>query len=243
MKKLFFFLALLLPIGAWADETVIATKIWTSHFLFVDGVGATCNTTSDGLSITNPAVQADLWKPRTGVLQAFNLERDNDYIVRITAKIPSDGKIQVYMGSWESGEQYEKVVQASNDVQVIDIDFPDYSVAVKDAHIQFLSGGIKGTTIIKKVEVIDKTNNEKVIAERDFTSPYWFGDEGTGATYEMTSVGIAITNPAVQAEMWTPQTTVLDADVTLKRNHTYKVKVYAKIPSSGQLQVRMGGGD
>ena len=48
------------------------------------------------------------------------------------------------MGSWESGEQYEKVVQASNDVQVIDIVFPDYSVAVKRCSHQFLSGGIRG---------------------------------------------------------------------------------------------------
>ena len=245
MKKLFFFLALLLPIGAWADETVIAEKNWISPYFFIDeGVGATCNTTSEGLSITNPAVQTEVYKPQTGVLQAINLEKDNDYIVRITAKIPSDGKIQVNMGNWESCEQYEKVVVASDDDQVIDIDFTDYAFTIEDAHILFQSGWIKGTTIIKNVEVIDKTNEEKVIAERNYTSPYWFADEGTGATYEMTSDGVAITNPAVQAEMYTPQTSVLDATgVTLKRNHSYKVIITAMIPSSGQLQVNMGGGE
>lgn len=194
--------------------------------------------------LPNPAVQAEIFMLQTEVLQAFPIEKDNDYIVRITAKIPSNGQIQVNMGSWEYFQDHAVNVVASNDFQDIEVSIPDYPEDIKNAHILFQNGFIKGTTIIRSVEVIDKTNDEKLIAERDFTSPYWFGDEGTGATYEMTSDGVAITNPAVQAEMWSPQTSVLDATgVTIKRNHSYKVIITAKIPSNGQLQVNMGGGE
>ena len=72
-----------------------------------------------------------------------------------------------------------------------------------------------------------------------FHGPYWFDGEGVGATYEITADGLAITNPEIQDELYTVQTQVIQ-NASLRKGHTYKVIVNAKIPSDGQLQVNFG---
>ena len=240
MKKLFFFLALLLPIGAWAGETVIATDHWAGPYFFSDdGVGATCNMTSEGLAIYNPKVQELLWTPQAMVIADMTLEENHTYKVIVSAKIPSAGKLQVNLRNWESDWSKSISVNASNDFQDFEFLFENCPYYTESGHVMFQNGGIKGTSIVRNVKVLDMTNSGKVIAEKSWDAPYWFDDEGTGATCTITDEGLAITNPNVQEELWKPQTWVLKY-AKLKHSHTYKVVVNAKIPSDGFLQVQLG---
>ena len=243
MKKLFLFLALLLPIGAWADEVLVASQDWVTPWFENGGTNATCALTADGIAITNPKVQTDMWTPQTEICVGnLTLKKDHYYIVRLTIKVPSNGTYFMHLGSWESNDGCDFTLNASDDFQVIDLKFDEYHYNVDDAHVLFQSGYVKGTTVIQNVQVLDVTNDETLLVEKNWISPFWFDDGGTGATCEMVANGVAITNPKVQSELYTPQTEVLQG-AKLEENHTYKVIVEAKIPSNGELQVNMGNGD
>ena len=243
MKKLFFFLALLLPIGAWANEVLVASQDWVTPWFDNGGTNATCALTADGIAITNPKVQTDMWTPQTEICVGnLTLKKDHYYIVRLTIKVPSNGTYFMHLGSWESYDECDFTLNASDDFQVIDLKFDEYHYNVDDAHVLFQSGYVKGTTVIQNVQVLDVTNDETLLVEKNWISPFWFDDGGTGATCEMVADGVAITNPKVQSELYTPQTEVLQG-AKLEENHTYKVIVEAKIPSNGELQVNMGNGD
>ena len=228
--------------SATSDENVIAEKDWSSPYWFGDyeDNGATYVMTSEGVAINNPQVQEDLWRPQTSVLEGATLEENHSYKVVVNAKIPSDGQLQINMGSWGFAQQYDFPVTASDDFQDIEVLFDDFPNNEEGVHVLFQNGGIAGTCVVRNVKIIDLTDNENVVAEQEWTSPYWFGDyEDNSATYEMTSNGVAINNPQVQEDLWHPQTMVLDG-ATLEENHSYKVVVNAKIPSDGQLQINMG---
>lgn len=240
MKQLFLFLALLLPIGAWAGETVIATDHWAGPYFFSDdGVGATCNMTSEGLAIYNPKVQELLWTPQAMVIADMTLEKNHSYKVIVSAKIPSAGKLQLNLSNWESDWNKNISVNASNNFQDFEFLFENCPYYTESGHILFQNGGIKGTSVIRNIKVLDMTNSGKVIAEKGWDAPYWFDDRGTSATCTITDEGLAITNPTIQEELWKPQTWVLKY-AKLEQAHTYKVVVNAKIPSNGVLQVQLG---
>ncbi len=244
MKKLFFFLALLLPIGAWADEVLIANQDWTAAGGFLpEGTGATSTLTADGLAIYNPKVQTDAYKPQTLIGGGeLILKTDHYYKVRLTVKVPSNGKYVVCLGTWASSQGYEIQATASDDFQEFEVEFNEYPYNLTEAHILFQSGFVKGTTVVQNVKVLDVTSDETLLIEKNWNSPFWFADEGSGATCEMVADGVAITNPKVQSEHYAPQTEVLQG-TKLQENHTYKVIVEAKIPSNGELQINMGNGD
>ena len=242
IKKLFFFLALLLPIGAWADETVIAEEDFNAPYLFTDdGVGASYEMTKDGIAITNPKVQKNEWIPQTKIIKDATLRKGHNYKVVIRAKIPSAGNLRVELGSWSTDNAVvatSKAVKASEDFQEIEFTYNNFPIDARDGHVLFQNGFIVGTCVVQWVKVYDLAEIEP-IAERDWTGPYWFGEDGTGATYEMTADGLAITNPAVQAESWTPQTQILQ-NVKYQQDHFYKVIINAKIPSAGELVIQIG---
>lgn len=244
MKKLFFFLALLLPIGAWADEILIANQDWTAAGEFLpEGTGATSTLTADGLAIYNPKVQTDAYKPQTVICGGeLTLKTDHYYKVRLTVKVPTNGKYIVCLGTWGSSQGTEVQATASDDFQEFEVEFNEYPYNLTEAHILFQSGFVKGTTVVQNVQVLDVTNDETLLTEKNWISPFWFADEGSGATCEMVADGVAITNPKVQSEHYAPQTEVLQG-AKLQENHTYKVIVEAKIPSNGELQINMGNGD
>ena len=82
---------------------------------------------------------------------------------------------------------------------------------------------------------------DTTIAEKDWSLGSWLiSNEDVGATCKMTSDGLAITNPGVQEEAWTPQAIVLEG-FSLKKGRDYVVRLNVKIPASGKLQVNMGG--
>ena len=240
-------MALLLPMGVWADdETIIAERNWTGPSWFNDeGTQATCGMTAEGVTITNPEVQSQYWTPQMCVVDGIILQEGHNYKVLITAKVPSGGPLYVQLGSWEddadSNIYYDRMVEleASSEFQDIEMLFGDFPAFTKKGHVVFQTGFITGTCTVKNVQVIDVTNEEEIIEELDLTGPYWFNDEDTGATCEMTAEGIAITNPEVQESLWKPQMSILEK-FELKKFHSYKVIINAKIPSDGLLQVQLG---
>jgi hypothetical protein len=245
MKKLFFFLALLLPIGAWADEVLIASQDWTDcgEFNSYEGTGATRARMADGLAINNPKVQTEIWTPGIVICGGdLTLKKDHYYKVRLTMKVPSDGTYTLVLGCWGPSQGHGFQATASDDFQVFEIEFPEYEYDLVEAHVCLLTGWVAGTTVVQNVQVLDVTNGETLLAEKNWISPFWFADEGSGATCEMVADGVAITNPKVQSEHYAPQTEVLRG-AKLQENHTYKVIVEAKIPSNGELQINMGNGD
>ena len=94
----------------------------------------------------------------------------HDYIVRLTLKVPSDGNYQVNLGSWYDNTQYQAPATASDDWQEIDVNFPkfgwdegvlysweaDSQLDLACCHVLLQCGWMVGTTIVKKVLVIEK---------------------------------------------------------------------------------------
>ena len=115
----------------------------------------------DGLAITNTNMQAQSWQPQVVVVPngSFDLEEGHDYIVRLTIKVPSDGTYMVNVGSYQNAHNVCHVpVEAGDDFQIIDVEYPEYkySVAEADAHVVLGLGWVVGTTIIKEVEVFER---------------------------------------------------------------------------------------
>ena len=178
MKKLFFFLALLLPIGAWGNIIVIAERDWTSctedelmFYEFSNGQEGSVRASKEGIVITLPKLSDEIWQPQTMILDRAFLEKGQDYTVRITAKIPSDGQLQVNMGSFSAAEHKVVDVIGSDDFQIIDIMFPDFPYT--NAHILFQSGFIVGTCIIKKVQILRKVNTWTLAGDESLVGIDW----------------------------------------------------------------------
>ena len=122
-------------------------------------------TTDEGLAIYNPEKQEYAGSIFTIISGGgFSLEENHDYMVRLTMKVPSDGSYVVNIGSWSTNCSKEVAVSASDDFQVVDVQFPDFWGDVTDrtfepingdAHIFFYSGLVAGTTVVKKVEVYE----------------------------------------------------------------------------------------
>ena len=128
--------------------------------------------TEEGLAITVHTKQGQIWQPQVMVApDAFPLEVGHDYIVRLTLKVPSDGKYQVNLGSWAANTQYQAPVTASDEWQEIDVNFPQFGWDevwsdfwdadsrnnLNSCHVLLQCGWMVGTTIVKKVQVIEKT--------------------------------------------------------------------------------------
>ena len=127
--------------------------------------------TDEGLAITVHTKQGQIWQPQLMVVpDAFLLEVGHDYIVRLTLKVPSDGIYQVNLGSWEANTQYKTSVTACDEWQEIDVKFPkfgwdegvlysweaDSQLDLACCHVLLQCGWMVGTTIVKKVQVIEK---------------------------------------------------------------------------------------
>ena len=122
-------------------------------------------TTDEGLAIDNPKMQefaGSIWTlVNTG---GFSLEENHNYVVRLTMKVPSDGKYMVALGNWFTSYSLEVPVSASDDFQIVDVPFLNYwgektdmpfKPIEEDAHINLCSGWVVGTTVVKKVEVYE----------------------------------------------------------------------------------------
>ena len=129
--------------------------------------------TDEGLAITVNTKQGQIWQPQVAVVPdgCFSLEAGHDYIVRLTMKTPSEGTYQVNMGSWPANTQYMVNVPASDDWQEVDVNFTNFvwdkelfhsedadsRNYLEACHVLLHCGWMVGTTIVKKVQVIEKT--------------------------------------------------------------------------------------
>lgn len=164
-KQLLLSVLMSLPVmimGQSQSGVVVAEKDWTGVAEYSgwfgpgDDSGATMDMVADGVAITNPAVQEQYWTPQATVITGASLEKDHNYIVRITAKIPSNGQVGLVLGNWGGGDECFVDVSGSDNFQVIDVDFPDlYLDCNGDGLVLFRVGKIIGTSIVKKIQIID----------------------------------------------------------------------------------------
>ena len=258
MKKLFTLVAMaLMAVGANA-QTKIAEVDFTTAEAF-DGwtqfgdeqTDGKVELTADGLAITVGIQTGQLWQPQIMVIPdgSFNLAEDGDYKVIVNAKFPAAGTLQINMGSWSANDQGQFPVEASDDFQTIECEFPGWAVDAEGAHLLFQCGDFKGTTIVKSIEVYDMAGGsaETVLYENDFTGitafDGWsqFGDEQTDGKVDVDADGVAITVGIQTGQLWQPQVMIVpDGSFNLAEDGDYKVVVTAKFPTDGTLQINMG---
>ncbi|MBQ8990119.1 MAG: hypothetical protein IJ067_10555 [Prevotella sp.] len=117
--------------------------------------------TDEGLAITNPYKRESLWFPETSITEGdLSFEAGHDYIVRLTLKVPSDGTYWMFLGRWDTSLIREVPVTASDDFQIIDIDFSDFDGNTwRDGFVLLGNGQVVGTTILKNVQVFEKVES------------------------------------------------------------------------------------
>jgi len=164
MKKLLTLLTMaLMVIGANA-QAVIAEKDWTgcskSDLLggYIGDSDGSIEATADGVAITISKKSAQIWQPQTFVLHEddVSLDEGGNYMVVITAKIPSDGELWVDLGDLVVNRTQRYIdVNASDDFQEIVIQFNEFPTGISGVYVNIGSGCVVGTTVIKKVEIWD----------------------------------------------------------------------------------------
>ena len=235
--------------------------------------------TEEGLAITVHTKQGQIWQPQVMVVpDAFPLEAGHDYIVRLTLKVPSDGIYQVNLGSWAANTQYKTSVTVSDEWQEIDVNFPQFGLDeewlnylnfdsrnyLEACHVLLQCGWMVGTTIVKKVQVIEQTksdttdvnteepinddseNNQdkKLIFEKDWVGVEYsewsiLEDPPIWAYYEATDEGLAITNSTVNNHIFDVR--VQNGFFSLEEGHDYFVRLTIKLPSEGNIFMRLDG--
>ena len=118
----------------------------------------------EGLAITVTRLQDQSWQPQVMVVPdgSFDLEEGHNYVVRLTIKVPSDGSYYVNIGTWQANGFAYAPATASDTFQIIDVDYPEYKGKVIGAHVLVGFGWVPGTTIIKEVEVFEKTSTAAI---------------------------------------------------------------------------------
>lgn len=123
---------------------------------------------SDGIAIINPCLQDEIWDNWAFVLANFPLEKGHDYIVRLTLKVPSDGAYYIELGSLNGEEvlSHQVSVKGSDTFQVIDVEYPEYKCcdAKDDGFVILGCGWVVGTTILKEVELLERTSTNDIIS-------------------------------------------------------------------------------
>ena len=150
---------------------------------------------ADGVAITVGVQTGQLWQPQVMIVPdgSFNLEEDGNYKVVITAKYPTDGTLQVNMGSWSANDQATFPITATGDFQTDEFDFEGWSVNAEGAHLLFQCGDFKGTTIVKSVKVIQvggETAIKSVKAAKEDGAIYNLAGQKVSASYK----GVVIKN-------------------------------------------------
>ena len=150
---------------------------------------------ADGVAITVGVQTGQLWQPQVMIVPdgSFNLEEDGNYKVIITAKYPSDGTLQVNMGSWSANDQAQFPITATGDFQTDEFVFEGWSVTAEGAHVLFQCGDFKGTTIVKSIQVIDLDGTDaikSVKAAKEDGAIYNLAGQKVSASYK----GVVIKN-------------------------------------------------
>jgi hypothetical protein len=183
--------------GGEGGEAVVASKDWTGGFegdypmwaQFADGQEGNVASDAEGVAITVGTQTGELWQPQVQILnEGLTLEEDHSYKVVVTAKFPGDGTLQINMGNWDGRDQLTTDVTATGDFQEVEIVFENYAYNVDgNGFVLFQCGDFAGTTIVKKVEVIDldasAIQNVKV-AEKADNAIYNLAGQKVSASYK-----------------------------------------------------------
>ena len=134
--------------------------------VYYSDLSETLELVSDGLALKNPQQLGEMWEPQFFVLGNLPLEEGHDYVVRLTLKVPSDGTYWVDLCSWNQGVSCARQLSviASHDFQIIDVEYPEYKCRVIDGMIILGWGWVVGTTILKEVEVLEKTSTAGILS-------------------------------------------------------------------------------
>ena len=164
MKKFFTLVAMaLMAVGANAQELIASADFTTAtefngwtQFADEQTDGSVTLQQGEGLAITVGIQTGQLWQPQIMVIPdgSFNLEEDGNYKVVVTAKYPTDGKLQINMGTWGTNDQAAFDVTSSGDVQTDEFLFEGWSATLEGCHLLFQCGDFKGTTILKSIKVV-----------------------------------------------------------------------------------------
>ena len=257
------------PIVKPTTGSIIADADWTGGFdgdypywyQFDDSqTNGSVTSNPDGIAITVDKNVGMYWEPQVMVIPdgGFNLKQDGYYKVVVTAKFPTNGILQINMGTWDNYDQTTVDVVSTGDFQEVEVIFPNFVSNIDDCHLLFQCGDFTGTTILKKIQVwkmdteTTVENTGSVIADADWTGgfdgdyPYWyqFDDSQTNGSVTSNPDGIAITVDKNVGMYWEPQVMVIpDGSFDLEQMGTYKVIVTAKFPTNGTLQINMGTWD
>ena len=150
----------------------------------------------DGLAIKNPQKQDYPWFLQVPVLGRIPLEEGHDYVLRFTLKVPSDGTYWLDMCSWEVGYtcSCQVPVIASDDFQIIDVEYPEYGRSVTDGMVMLGCGWVVGTTILKEVEVLERRHTADIQSIKDVNCPNNDVFNLSGQKVNTTYKGIVIRN-------------------------------------------------
>jgi hypothetical protein len=149
-----------------AGEKLVYDMDWSGvPYVVYDAPEGIWEGTAEGLAINNPCMQETVWYRPTGISdgRSILLEKNHDYIVRLTISIPSNGTLGVNLmcGGWYETNIKQVPVSASDNFQEVDIEFPDFGsdININNDHFEgkliIGTGWIVGTTIVKKVQVIE----------------------------------------------------------------------------------------
>ena len=113
---------------------------------------------ANGIAITNAKLQSQSWQTQVMVVPdgKLNLEKGHDYVVRLTVKVPSDGTYIINLGNSKANYAVQISVNASDDFQIVDVEYPEYQGTAKDANVVMDCGWVVGTTVVKEVEVFER---------------------------------------------------------------------------------------
>ena len=120
--------------------------------------------TDEGLAMINPIVR-EKWPFSMATVITdgkISFEEGHDYTVRLTIKVPSNGRYWMLLGRLDNGLRCEVPVSADDDFQVIDIDFPDFiGDTWEDGYVMFCNCWVTGTTVLKNVQVFEKQKGDE----------------------------------------------------------------------------------
>ena len=138
-------------------EKIISETNWEGlvYPVIWDDYDNPLETTDEGLAIHNPSLKDYMWT-RVNT-ERLALDKDSDYIVRLTLKVPSDGTYRVRLGSWDEIHVDQVPVTANDDFQTFDFEFPEFGSNIYwDGFTLLDTGWVLGTTVVKNVQVIEK---------------------------------------------------------------------------------------
>ena len=163
MKKLLtLFIMALIAVGTnaqilidWEDYTIVPSP----SFGCGNDQDCSVSSTSDGTAIT---IGPQVGYARINCLGNAALEANHNYIVRITAKFPCDGVLYIGLGDMYGSEQSLVAnVVTTGDFQVVEVEFSDYAYSgINYGYVLINLTDVLGTTIIKRVEIIDEETPE-----------------------------------------------------------------------------------